>query len=222
MGSVAGIPHAACPTRQPCRTRPAVLFLLCCAQARCGCRPRNARRRRHATSLAPISAPSGVDLFTGLIVGQNQALGPPLPVVAMTPIQLRCRARRRQAQRARPSFGSWRQSGADYRWNRFQFQRVRRNLLHRKTQQLKNPGADMHKDGATVGQGTRETCDCSAADAGRRHARRPKALSGSTPLHAAPPLVTPGTSTRWRMPASRKAASNRAYPFARTATRGFA
>jgi hypothetical protein len=44
-----------------------------------------------------------VDLFAGLIIGQMTGFSRHLPAIAMGLVQLRRRAGRRQAQRARPS-----------------------------------------------------------------------------------------------------------------------
>ncbi|EPZ88963.1 hypothetical protein A8E25_00515 [Burkholderia cenocepacia] len=108
-GSDARIPHAACPARQPCRRRPVALFFRVLRTTSTLAPGRDSRWRRHCSRTRPgAGGVARIDLFAGPIVGQIPASAGIFPSSPMTLIQLRRRACRRQAQRARPSFRAWR------------------------------------------------------------------------------------------------------------------
>ncbi|AQQ17339.1 hypothetical protein A8D61_02105 [Burkholderia cenocepacia] len=108
-GSDARIPHAACPARQPCRKRPVALFFRVLRTTSTLAPGRDSRWRRHCSRTRPgAGGVARIDLFAGPIVGQIPASAGIFPSSPMTLIQLRRRACRRQAQRARPSFRAWR------------------------------------------------------------------------------------------------------------------
>ncbi|RQV27736.1 hypothetical protein DF030_03720 [Burkholderia cenocepacia] len=106
-GSDARIPHAACPARQPCRRRPVALFFRVLRTTSMQAPGRDSRWRRHCSRARPgAGGVARIDLLAGPIVGQMPASASISPSSTMTLVQLRRRVRRRQAQRARPSFGA--------------------------------------------------------------------------------------------------------------------
>lgn len=204
------------------RGRPS-LFLLCCEQPRYGRRPRAARRSRHATALRRFRSAARIDLFAGPI-GRIRPVGPCPSAIAMTLIQLRRRAGRRQAQRARPSFRARRRvpriidgTGSiskgliaiHYIENRNNRKDDLRNAQERCVGR-RFLGPAFYRGRARLEPVPRVTA--------------PRCPSPAAPLRYTPtairgPLTTATASRRSTMRASRTAASNRDCPSARNAIR---